>query len=209
MKNILLGGCMKRIIITIMFVILIIGFFAFFKKNDYKFINNGNNISSQSVGENILNMNFYRAEIEVTVKSNKNTNTYRIKQEYKGPNECTQEVIEPQNVAGVKISYKGNKLVVENTKLNLQTMYENYPYITTNSLFLTSFVEEYKQAENSKKEIKGEEIILETKPKEESKYQVKKKLYLSSKTGKPIKLEVQDTTQNILVYILYNEIEIN
>lgn len=200
---------MKRIIITTTFFILIIAFFIFFKKTDYKFINNGNNISSQSAEENILNMNSYQAQIEVTVKSNKNTNIYLMNQEYKGPNECFQEVIEPQNIAGVKINYKEGRLLIENTKLNLQTIYENYPYIATNNLFLTSFVEEYKKSQNTKKEIEGEEIILEINSSEKSKYKIIKKLYVNSKTGKPIKLEVQDITQNTSVYILYNEIEIN
>ena len=200
---------MKRIIITTIFFTLIAGFFIFFKKTDYKFINNGNNISSQSTEENILNMDSYQAQIEVTVKSNKNTNIYLMKQEYKSPNECLQEVIEPQNIAGVRISYKEGRLLIENTKLNLQTIYENYPYIATNNLFLTSFVEEYKQSEHTKKEIDGEEIVLEVNANEKDKYKMKKKLYINSKTGKPIKLEVQDITQNISVYILYNEIEIN
>ncbi len=200
---------MKRIIITTIFFILIIAFFIFFKKTDYKFINNGNNISSQSAEENILNMNSYQAQIEVTVKSNKNTNIYLMNQEYKGPNECFQEVIEPQNIAGVKINYKEGRLLIENTKLNLQTIYENYPYIATNNLFLTSFVEEYKKSQNTKKKTEGEEIILEINSNEKNKYKINKKLYINSKTGKPIKLEVQDTTQNTSVYILYNEIEIN
>ena len=200
---------MKRIIITTTFFILIIAFFIFFKKTDYKFINNGNNISSQSAEENILNMNSYQAQIEVTVKSNKNTNIYLMNQEYKGPNECFQEVIEPQNIAGVKINYKEGRLLIENTKLNLQTIYENYPYIATNNLFLTSFVEEYKKSQNTKKKTEGEEIILEINSNEKNKYKINKKLYINSKTGKPIKLEVQDTTQNTSVYILYNEIEIN
>ena len=200
---------MKRIIITTIFFILIIAFFIFFKKTDYKFINNGNNISSQSAEENILNMNSYQAQIEVTVKSNKNTNIYLMNQEYKGPNECFQEVIEPQNIAGVKINYKEGRLLIENTKLNLQTIYENYPYIATNNLFLTSFVEEYKKSQNTKKKTEGEEIILEINSNEKNKYKINKKLYINSKTGKPIKLEVQDITHNTSVYILYNEIEIN
>ncbi len=200
---------MKRIIITTIFFTLIAGFFIFFKKTDYKFINNGNNISSQSAEENILNMDSYQAQIEVTVKNNKNTNIYLMKQEYKSPNECLQEVIEPQNIAGVRISYKEGRLLIENTKLNLQTIYENYPYLATNNLFLTSFVEEYKQSEDTKKEIDGEEIVLKVNANEKDKYEIKKKLYINSKTGKPIKLEVQDITQNISVYILYNEIEIN
>ena len=54
-----------------------------------------------------------------------------------------------------------------------------------------------------------EEIILETKIKNNNKYRAIKKLYISKDTGNPTKLEIQDVSQNTLVYILYNEIEIN
>lgn len=54
-----------------------------------------------------------------------------------------------------------------------------------------------------------EEIILSTKSQGENKYNKYKTLTIDKKTGKPTKLEIKDVTQNILVYILYNEIEIN
>ena len=42
-----------------------------------------------------------------------------------------------------------------------------------------------------------------------NKYSIYKKLYIDKQTAKPIKLEVQDINQKILVYMLYNEIKIN
>lgn len=54
-----------------------------------------------------------------------------------------------------------------------------------------------------------EEIILSTKSQGKNKYNKYKTLTIDKKTGKPTKLEIKDVTQNILVYILYNEIEIN
>ena len=200
---------MKRIFITVIFIIAIVSFFLFFKKINYKNIKNGNNIISNSTEENILNMNSYKAQIEVTVNSNKNTNKYIIKQEYKENDYAMQEVLQPENIAGVKFNYKDNKLTIENTKLNLQTIYENYQYMGNNNLFLDSFIEDYKQDENAKREENEEQIILKAKISQPNKYMATKKLFISKKTGKPIKLEVQDTTQNISVYILYNEIEIN
>ena len=50
--------------------------------------------------------------------------------------------------------------------------------------------------------------MLETTVKNENRYLTKKVLYVDKKTKKPIKLEIKDNTQNVLVYILYNEIEI-
>lgn len=171
--------------------------------------NNGNNISSKTTEENILNMSYYKAQIEVTVISNKNTNKYIMKQIYNKNGYCMQEVLQPENISGVKFNYNDNTLTIENTKLNLQTIYKNYRYIEANSMFLSSFIEEYNEDKNAKREEKDDEIILESNAKQQNKYRAKKKLYISKRTGKPTKLEVQDTTQNILVYILYNEIEIN
>ena len=197
---------MKRIVVTAIFIVATL---FFLKKTDYKIQNNGNNISSKTAEENILNMSYYKAQIEVTTISNKNTNKYIMNQEYSKDNYCMQEVLEPENIAGVRFNYRDNTLTVENTKLNLQTIYENYTYIEANSLFLSSFVEEYNQDENAKREEKDDEIILEANAKEQNKYRTKKRLYINKKTGNPTKLEVQDITQNISVYILYNEIEIN
>ena len=42
---------------------------------------NGNNMNSQEIVDYILNINSYKAQITVEVKSNKNTNKYVIKQQ--------------------------------------------------------------------------------------------------------------------------------
>ena len=36
-----------------------------------------------------------------------------------------------------------------------------------------------------------------------------KKLYVDKQRGVPTKMEIQDVSQNIIIYILYNEIKIN
>ena len=200
---------MKRVIITAFFIIAIICFFIFFKKIDYKSFNNGNNMISSSPDEKILNMSYYKAIAEVTVNSNKNTNKYIINQEYSGPDYCMQEIVKPDNIAGTRFNFKEGKLTIENTRLNIQTIYENYQFINSNSLFLSSFIQEYKESEKTKREENNDEIILQVDLKDTSNYKARKRLYIDKKNGNPKRLEVQDTTQNILVYILYNEIEIN
>ena len=42
-----------------------------------------------------------------------------------------------------------------------------------------------------------------------NRYVYNKKLYIDKKTGKPIKLFIQDINKKIFVYILYNEITVN
>ena len=50
---------------------------------------------------------------------------------------------------------------------------------------------------------------MEAKIKNGNKYISYKKLYINKSTRKPEKLEIKDITQKTVIYILYNEIEIN
>lgn len=191
----------NKIIIFVILVLIIISLIIFLAMNNKK-IETGNNDNNQ-----ILNMNSYKAKIEVTVVGNKNTNKYNMIQEYKKGEYCIQEIEEPENIRGVKIEYTDNTLAIKNTNLNLTNIYENYKYMTENNLFLNEFINDFNNSNNSKKEETENEIILTTDCKsQENKYQIKKKLTINKKTNKPIKLEVQDINQNITVYILYNEI---
>lgn len=200
----------KKILIAL--VILIILIFTIFIKNNYKILNLGNNMSNKSADEiknYILNMNSFKAEVTVSVTSNKTTNTYKFIQKYKG-NQFEQELLEPENISGLKIIYDGTNIKVENTKIGLSKLYENYKYVTDNSLCITTFINDYIDSRNEhfmKEE--NNTIILEVKTKNENIYNTNKKLYIDKNTALPIKMEIQDTTQNLKVYILYNKVEIN
>ena len=167
----------------------------------------GNTKTSQEIVDYILNISSYEANITVEVKSNKNFNKYILNQKYINPNKNTQEVIEPSNIAGVKIIKEENNLVIENSNLNLTTFYENYNYIADNCLDLNTFIDEYKVQAESTYEENDESIIMKTSS--DSKYNKTKILYVDKKSYKPTKLEVKDTNQNTRVYILYNEVKIN
>ena len=202
----------KIFIITVITVIFLLILFLILKIN-YKNIISGNTITSKntdSIINNILNMKSYEADVTIEVISNKNQNTYKIKQQNLQENEYKQIVKEPRNIAGIEIIFKNNKLEVKNTKLNLNKIYENYKYLAENELILTSFIKDFNQ-ENETETIEEEnQIILEVNIKKElNKYSKYKKLYISKETGLPTKMEIKDEAQNTLVYILYNEIKIN
>lgn len=192
----------RKIIILIIIIIFLFIIFSIIYINMCKNSKNGYNKNSQEIVESILNISSYEAIIEVRIEGNKNKNEYKIKQKYLGPDNNFQEIIEPENIAGVKISKENNKLVLENSTLNLKTVIENYSYISDNKLDLNSFIEDYKQDKKAKF-IEKDEIILETN------YSVKKILYIDKNTGKPIKMVIEDNGKNNKVYILYNEVEIN
>ena len=193
----------------ILIILAILIFVVFFSNGTFKNGKIGNNSSNQEIIENILNISSYNAKINVEVNSNKNTNRYIIKQDYISPDILNQEVIEPENICGVKIIKNRNQLRVENTKLNLTKIFENYKYMTDNCLDLISFIKDYKEDENSKYEEKNNEIILITKNKLNNKYIKNKRLYIDKNTGKPTKMEIEDDNKNNTIYILYNEVNLN
>ena len=192
-----------------MFIIFIISVGFIFYKNSIKNLKIGNNKNSQEIVDYILNLSSYEAEVTVNITSNKNSNKYILKQKYQKDKECIQEVIEPSNIAGVKIINDGKNLKIENSNLNLNEIIENYTNLENNNLDLSMFIDEYKNSNESNYEEKDDEIIMKVKNDKENIYVKEKILYINKKTYKPVKLEIKDNKQKERIYILYNEVEIN
>jgi hypothetical protein len=180
-----------------------------FSKNVIKLFKTGNNMSNQEVVDYILNISSYETNITVEVKSNKNSNKYILNQKFASPNISSQEVLEPSNIAGIKIINDGNTLKLENSLLSLNNVYENYSYLGDNCLDLKSFIEDYKADSNSNYYEENGKIVMTTKSKLDNKYIMQKILYVDSQSAKPINLEIKDYNQNTLIYILYNKVELN
>ena len=215
-KDIKSNKVLKRKInigIVILGLLLLI-FIIFLLNNNYKILKTGNNMSNKSIEEiekYILNIGSYEATIQVTIESNKNTNRYVLNQKYVSPNQSKQIVLEPANIEGLEIVYDGQNLHVNNTKLNLSKIYENYEYIADNFFTLESFIEDYNHCKKEGKNRLSEdekEYILEAEL-NRSKYVYIKKLYISKETGKPTQMLIEDINEKTIVYILYNEININ
>ena len=159
----------KYWLILLVTILVLVGGIYFLKKG-FKTEKNGNNKDSQKIVDYILNLNSYETQITVTVNSNKNNNKYIIKQMHQKPNVSSQEIVEPSNIAGVKIKYDGTNLKIENSQLSLEKILENYEYITDNCLDLSSFIEDYNTSNESKYEEKDGEIIMKTNSKLENIY---------------------------------------
>lgn len=203
------------IIITLILMFVILTIYFFINKNNKIFNKNsnmGNNITSKSIQEieqYILNISSYEAKLDVTVQSNKNTNKYILKQKYSDSGMEEQIVLEPSNIEGLTITYENDKLTINNTKLNLQTVYDNYEYITDNNLWLNSFIKDYREENSKSISEDSENIIMTVNIEESNNYGNVKMLYINKNTGNPEKLLIQDKNQKNVVYILYNEIRIN
>ncbi len=189
-----------KIIICILLILSIFIICYFFMVKNIKI---GNNKNSQEMVDDILNMKTYEAIIEVEVNSNKNQNKYVLKQKY-NEEESYQEVLEPSNIKGVKITRAEGNLKLENSNLNLTSIFENYSYLSENNLDLSCFINDYKSNNNSKYREDDNQIVMETNGNNDY-----KTLYINKKTGKPEKLEIVDANKKNTVYILYKEVDVN
>ena len=207
-KKIFFIGILILIIISIIIFILL--------KTNYKNKNFGNNMSNKNLEEiekYILDISSYTAKMGVTVESNKNTNKYVMEQTYEKNKKSKQKILEPANIEGLEIIYEDNKLTINNAKSNLTTMYENYPNLMENCLWLNAFIEDYELEKNEGKasitENEGK-VVMSTKTRNENnRYIYSKELYINKEAGKIEKLIVQDINKKNLIYILYNEITVN
>ena len=190
---------MKKKYWIMLLIILLVAVGIFFYKNRIKSFKMGNNKTGQEIVDYILNISSYEANVTVNVTSNKNSNKYILKQTYQSPSKSTQEVIEPSNIAGVKIENDGTSTKIENSQLDLSTILDNYNYLGDNCLDLYNFIEEYKE-EKSQFEEKDTEIIMKTND---------KTLHIDKKTCNPAQMEIKDNKQNTTIYILYNEVKVN
>lgn len=199
----------KLILICIVAMIILILFFIIFKILYYKNTKIGNTIIDKTLEEvkmYILNISSYEAEIEVTVESNKNTNKYIMEQKYSKPNIASQRIIEPKNIEGLTIKYDGTNLEISNSNLDLKTIYENYTYVSDNILWLSDFIENYKNNNGTITEENGV-IIMETKC-NKNKYNTYEKLYIDRNANKITKLVIEDENKKSKIYITYNKIKI-
>ncbi len=151
---------MKKMYIILFFVIILLIIFAFCYYNTSIF---GNNIiikNENKIVDYVLNnINEYEAEIEVTVKSNKTTNIYKMKQNV-SKNYSSIEVLSKGKINGLKIEMKDRNLKIQNTELKLDKIYENYEPLTNNTLFLNTFIKKFKES-NSTTYMKENNIVFE------------------------------------------------
>ena len=197
-----------KILAFIIIVIITLLICNFFIKTNYKTKESGNNKSIQEIEQYILNVTSYKAKIKVTVSSNKNANFYEFEQEVRGQSYSRQLALSPDSLSGMEIIYENGVITLQNTKYNLSQIYENYPYISTNSLFLTSFIEGYRNADEKEITQEDEKIQMSYISKV-NKYNNKQILYINKASLEPQNLQVYDINNELKVDIIYNEIELN
>lgn len=200
----------KRFTTIIFLAILLIIILIIFSINVYKTKKNVNTINIQSkekVEEYIFNINEYEAKLEVKVSSNKNENIYELNQKV-NKQKSYQEILNNEN-NNLIIEHENGNVIIKNNSLKLEKVYENYGYIIENTLYLNTFIEEYKASKE--KEIIEDDNYYIVKVKlnnYKNKYIIYKNLYIRKNDSKPEKMEIEDINKNRTIYILYKEIVI-
>ena len=197
-----------KLLIILVIIFCIVLFLKNLLKSNYKKEESGNTKSIKEIEEYILNINSYKAKIKVTVTSNKNVNFYELEQEVNGVQKIEQTAISPEDLKGITMVYKDGTLEITNTKYNLTKIYKDYPYISNNGLFLTSFLEEYRKAEEKEITEENGKIKMSYKNKK-TKYNNKQVLYINKSNLRPENLQIYDINNECKVDIVYNEIEFN
>ena len=198
---------MKSKKLLLIFVLICITIFFIFY---YNFFILGNNInrSQDEIVDNIINKtNEYEANIDVKVISNKNENYYKMYQ-IVNDEKSIQIVDEPENIKGLENENISNKLIIRNTKLNMEKIYDQYEFLLNNSLFLNVFIEDYKK-NTSKIYEENDELIFEVKlDSSKSTYIKYKELHVDKISGVPRQLIIKDNTKKTCISIIYNDIKI-
>ena len=191
----------------ILAIILGLIFLIFYYKK-LKLGNNIINLNEKNI-EYILSDNLkYDSKVEVNIYSNKNENEYSLKIKEDGEYSLL-EVIGKKDISGLKIEKKKGDLIVKNSKLKLEKIYEDYKEFTDNSLFLSSFVKEYLETENKEEYENDKEIVIKIIPKNSNKYIKYKELYIDKENGKPNRMIIRDSSKQVRISIKYTNIEIS
>lgn len=191
---------------AILILIVLIGSIKKYTEDSNILKNKGNNINTSKIEESLQEIKGYRLIAKIKITSNKNENEYEVIQEYHEPNMYKTEVISPEKLNGLITSYDGKNLTIQNTKLNVQNIIEEYEPIVNNNLYFNTFIEDYLSGFETSKEENEKEIVLSTNIKNSYRYANFKKLHIDKETKLPTKMEVQDNNQNTKIYIEYSEI---
>lgn len=194
----------KRYIILGIFIL----FFLIFYYKNQKLGNTIIKIEKEKIIEDILKQDVsYEANIKVTVYSNKNKNEYDLRI-IENQEENLIEAIGENSISGLRMEKKNGDLIIRNTKLKLDKIYENYREVMDSSLFLSTFGKEYQETNQRKEEEKDDNIMIRITLKNGNRYIKYKELYLNKKTGMPEILMIKDSNKRPKIIIEYTSIKV-
>lgn len=196
----------KKIFILCMIFLLLICLLL-----GYKFLIHGNNKNIESISELdefILSIRNYNIEAKVTVYSNKNSNTYTLKQ-YKMEDYQKHEIFCEDRNEGLIIENNGNKLTIKNTVLGVEEVFDNYEEVAKNAVSFEAFLDDYIAADDRNVVEENDKYIVFIKVKNlANRYIENKTLVINKKNGNVEKIEIRDVNNNETIVIEYIKFQI-
>lgn len=213
-------------LISVLVILSIVIYTLSMKLNISRGTNIKNVIERLSGKSNILDMESYYAQLEITVISNKNTNTYSMEEWYKKDIGNKVEYVDSSNFK-VSILTLKDKAIIRNENQKNPLMITPYIVKYTNLLSINTFVKIYNESlkemccfsANSYEKLDNINMILDNvcKMGEECNCEVyeivknvsKIELKLDKKTGQPLTYIVYDNDKKEQISIVYNKFDIN
>ena len=133
-------------------------------------------------------------------------NNYVFIHSYVKPDYYKLEVVEPKNLKGKTMEYKGDKVIISNPdikdKIELPNMEDNRQYV-----FIGDFIKNYLQNEEVNIKLSNNSLILETTIPGNNKYFNKQILYVNKDTKNPEKMEILNDEGKPSFTVKYKEFE--
>ena len=154
----------------------------------------------------IVTMSSYKCIAEIEASGNKSSHNYVFIHSYVKPDYYKLEVVEPKNLKGKTMEYKGDKVIISNPdikdKIELPNMEDNRQYV-----FIGDFIKNYLQNEEVNIKLSNNSLILETTIPGNNKYFNKQILYLNKDTKNPEKMEILNDEGKPSFTVKYKEFE--
>ena len=154
----------------------------------------------------IVTMSSYKCMAYVEVTGNKSTHNYVFIHNYTKPDYYKLEVVEPKNLKGKTMEYKGDKVVITNPdikdKIELPNNNDNRQYS-----FVGDFIKNYLQNEEVDIKLNNNSLVLETIIPGENKYFAKQILYIDKESKNPKKMEILNSEGKVNFTVNYKNFE--
>ena len=154
----------------------------------------------------IVTMSSYKCIAEIEASGNKSSHNYVFIHSYVKADYYKLEVVEPKNLKGKTMEYKGDKVIISNPdikdKIELPNMEDNRQYA-----FIGDFIKNYLQNEEVNIKLSNNSLILETTIPGNNKYFNKQILYVNKDTKNPEKMEILNDEGKPSFTVKYKEFE--
>lgn len=161
------------------------------------------------VNRMLAGINTYSVTAEIIVKGNRLVENYVVTQYYKYPGKYRLEVLSPEDKKGKTTIYDGNKLWIRHPLIGQSFELNDLKEVEEASLFPGYFAGKLftgEDAEYDTVNMDGNRYVsIKTLLPGGNSYRKYQVLYVDSKTIKPVKLEVYDSSNNVEVTVYYRD----